>query len=344
MQEPDNISINFILSTARTGSTLLSSMLNMHPEIISTVEEPFAYNLYQRYNKVTTWTDEIIESYCNDFFLFSNGKLELQFGTKDDLKKILKDNQDNLNVVNAIKFTYFAFYPSKDKKNITTIVDKQLHFHFHLEDICKYYPTAKFIVLIRDPRDTVFLKQQYAIKNKINKDIYILAKLWDFIYSNIFKKLKGIDSSRVLITKYEDLVSEPEFELNKICNFLNIKFNDNLLNSHKSIASEFDSKINKLDIEKQKQYIIDIKSLTEKVNAKKIDLWKKELSKKQSDLIWSICGNTATQYNYKIDTSKNIFYSNFLNFNFYSIFLLKTIIIQKLYKLLPLRIKYILKK
>jgi hypothetical protein len=43
MQDIDKISLNFILSTGRTGSTLLSSMLNMHPNVISTSEEPFAY-------------------------------------------------------------------------------------------------------------------------------------------------------------------------------------------------------------------------------------------------------------------------------------------------------------
>jgi hypothetical protein len=46
-----NISLNFILSTGRTGSTLLSSMLNMHPEILSVSEEPFAYNLYPKIQK-----------------------------------------------------------------------------------------------------------------------------------------------------------------------------------------------------------------------------------------------------------------------------------------------------
>lgn len=343
MQNLDNISINFILSTARTGSTLLSSMLNMHSEVISTVEEPFAYNLYQRYYKVNKWSDDTIEKYCDDFYLFSNGKLELQFGSKVDLYNILKTNQAKLNITNAIKLSYLTFFPDKNKDNITTIVDKQLHFHFHLEDIIKYYPSAKFIILIRDPRDTVFLKQQYAIKNNKKKDIYILAKLWDYIYCSIFKKLEKIDKNRFIIIRYEDLVSNPEIELTNICNFLDIRFNENLLNSHKTIQLEFDKKINILDDEAKKKYTIDIKSLTEKINSDKIDLWKTKLSKKESDLIWSICGDTALKYNYQVSTSEKIFYSDLINFSYYSIFLFKTIIIQKLYKLLPIKIKFIIK-
>ena len=124
MQNLDKISLNFILSTGRTGSTLLSSMLNMHPNVISTSEEPFAYNLYSKYHSVSNWNDEMIESFCNDFFLFSEGKLDAQFGSKEDLKDILKKNQSILHGINAIKLAYFAFLTNKNKSEITTIVDK----------------------------------------------------------------------------------------------------------------------------------------------------------------------------------------------------------------------------
>jgi hypothetical protein len=55
-----NIKLNFILATARVGSTLLVSMLNAHQNVISTSEEPFAYNLYPKYSKVKKWTSKVI--------------------------------------------------------------------------------------------------------------------------------------------------------------------------------------------------------------------------------------------------------------------------------------------
>lgn len=244
MQNLDNISINFILSTARTGSTLLSSMLNMHPKIISPVEEQFAYHLFEKYQHVKLWNEETINNYCNDFYLYNNGLLELQFGSRESLETSLIKNKSNLNVTNAIKLTYLNFYPNKNKSNVTTIVDKQLQFHYHITDLNTFYPNSKFIILTRDPRDNVYLKQKFFLKNNRKKDIYILAKSWDFIFSLILRKVKHLNKERILTVKYEDLVFNPETEIKRVCTFLNLEFDNSTLQFHQNISSEFDTKIN----------------------------------------------------------------------------------------------------
>jgi hypothetical protein len=75
----DEISIHFILCTERTGSSLLCLMLNLHPEIISPSEEPFALYLYPNYHKIVTWTDEDIAYYVEDFFLLAEKNMALYF-------------------------------------------------------------------------------------------------------------------------------------------------------------------------------------------------------------------------------------------------------------------------
>src|ERR1039457_7247395 len=130
IQQVKDIKLNFILAIARTGSTLLSSMLNTHPNVISTIEEPFAYNLYPKYKSIEQWTSETIQEFCYDFYLFSEGRLEVQLGTKKDLETILETNQSSLNAEIAIKLAYLCFFPHKDKNEINTVVDKELKFHF----------------------------------------------------------------------------------------------------------------------------------------------------------------------------------------------------------------------
>ncbi len=344
MQELDNISFNFILYTARTGSTLLSSMLNMHSEIISPVEEQFAYNLFEKYKGIKLWNEETISQYCDDFYLYNNGLLELQFGTREQLEATLIENKKNLNTTNAIKLTYLNFYPNKNKDQVTTVVDKQLQYHYHISDLNQFYPKSKFIILTRDPRDNVYLKQKFFLKNNRKKDIYILAKSWDFIFGLILKKIRPLEKERVLFVKYEDLVFKPEIEIKKVCDFLGLKFDESTLQFHQNISSEFDTKINKLDRKTQDHYSNSLKSLTEKINTKKVDIWKKELTSEQSDLIWSICSDTALKYGYESNGSNKISYSNYTYLNYYKVFLLKKIIFQKLYKALPIKVKYILKK
>ena len=48
-QQIERIPIHFILCTERTGSSLLSLMLNISPKVLSPSEEPFALFLYNKY-------------------------------------------------------------------------------------------------------------------------------------------------------------------------------------------------------------------------------------------------------------------------------------------------------
>ena len=114
--EIKNTKLHFILSTERTGSTLLSTMLNMHPNVLSTFEESFAFTLYPKYKNVTNWTSETIKQYCYDFYLFSEGYLEIQFGSKKDFIALLEKNKPDLTCDLVFKLSYFNFFPKSTLK------------------------------------------------------------------------------------------------------------------------------------------------------------------------------------------------------------------------------------
>jgi len=344
MQDLDKISLNFILSTGRTGSTLLSSMLNMHPNVISTSEEPFAYNLYSKYHSVSNWNDEMIESFCNDFFLFSEGKLDAQFGSKEDLKDILKKNQSILHGINAIKLAYFAFLPNKNKSEITTIVDKELAFHLVLDKVAIYYPQSKFIILHRDPRDNILVKIKRTKTKGRGASLFYFAKFWDYTYNSLNDKLKNIESSRYLHIKYEDLVSAPEQTLQNICGFLDINYHSDMLNFNQKFNREMKSDDSKLNKSLKEHIGILHQSLSEQVNTNKVGLWKKELSAHDNNLIWSICGKTAIVNGYSAEGCQNISYFKISYLYDWLQFINKRVIVPKIYNLLPFKLKYFLKK
>lgn len=339
-----NISLNFILSTGRTGSTLLSSMLNMHPEILSVSEEPFAYNLYPKYKNVVNWSDETIEQFCYDFYLFSEGKLEPQFGKKDDIVKILKEHQSILTGEYAIKLAYFAFFPNKDKSQVRAIIDKELKFHHFLNEVADFYPNSKFIVLSRDPRDNVLIKLKRAIKKKKIPSVIFLAKTWNYEYTTLNKKLKSIDSSRYLKVKYEDLVETPDLVLKQITSFLNLPYNDVMLRYDENIKEEV--KKNETNIgDTVKQHLsLFHEGLTQKVNTDKVGIWKTELTEFQNNKIWTICEKTAIENGYSSDGCKPISYLKLRMFKGLIRYYFDKIIIPNIYYALPYSMKYLIKK
>ncbi|MES2515229.1 MAG: sulfotransferase [Bacteroidota bacterium] len=339
-----NISLNFILSTGRTGSTLLSSMLNTHPEILSVSEEPFAYNLYPKYKNVTNWTDTIIDQFCYDFYLFSEGKLEPQFGKKENIIDLLKEHRSILTGENAIKLAYFAFFPNKDKSRVNAIVDKELKFHHFLNEVSGFYPQSKFIVLSRDPRDNVLVKIKRAIKKKKKPSTLFLAKTWNYEYAMLNKKLSRINKDRYMLVKYEDLVKKPEEVLKKITTFLNIPYNEIMLTYDDNIKEEVKRSASDIGHTVKQHLSLFHEGLTQKVNTEKIGLWKKELSEQENNLVWSICEDTALTNGYMADGCKKISCFKIGMLADYARFYVDKILVPTLYYAMPFRLKYFIKK
>lgn len=336
-------SLNFILSTGRTGSTLLSSMLNMHPGIISVSEEPFAYNLYPKYKDVTNWDDATISGFCYDFYLFSEGKLEPQFGKSDDLVKLLTEHKATLTGEMAIKLAYFAFFPNKDKSQVTTIVDKELKFHYFLDDVAAWYPQSKFIILLRDPRDNVLIKLKRAVKKKKRESVLFFAKTWNYEYAKLYEKIKGISPDRYIQVKYEDLVSAPEETLKRISGFLSVDYTPKMMD----YDQKFKEEIKKAELigDTVKQHLsMYHEGLTQKVSTEKVGIWKKELRPEDNNTIWSICEKTALSSGYEAGGCTRVSYINLKNLYDLGRFSFNKVILPNIYYLLPFSLKYMIKK
>lgn len=343
IEEIKNIKLNFILAAARTGSTLLCSMLNAHPEVISTVEEPFSYYLYPKYKGIKNWTSDVIKEFSADFYLFSNEKFEIQYGTQKELESKLETYKSYLNYDIAIRLAYLCFFPNKDKSHITTIADKQLIFHHYVEEVARIYPQSKFIILIRDPRDQVlarFLLE--GRKNAKQKNYLFWAYVWKYTFKPLLNKKTLVGENRFLEVKYEELILNPEKELQRICLFLDIPYNPLMLEYDAQYQQMTeDEKIS--DTYKQ-AFLTRHSGLTQKINVKKIGAWKQGLKPEEANLIWTICGNLAGEIGYEKDElyikSKMGIKDGFTFIYFY----IKRELIHNVYAAVPFYIKYVIKK
>ena len=319
IEQIKSIQIHFVVSTARTGSTLLSSMFNMHPNLLSPVEEPFAFNLYYKYNSIKKWDTTVINEFCYDFYLFSEGVLDAQFGSKNELALLLEEHKEELNYLIAVKIAYLCFCPDRIKNNITMVIDKQLKFHDFIEKVAVFFPESKFVILTRDPRDNALVKMKRIVREGDHENVfdrknnyYHLALDWNREYNLLYSKMKEIGEQRFLQLRYEDLVERPEEELKRVANFLKFEYKSIMLDYHQVIKAKALKIINTENVAKQHFYELH-KSLTEKVNTNKVGLWKSNLRDKDANIVWSICHERAMQMGYmpegcEIDCPKSIAY------------------------------------
>jgi protein-tyrosine sulfotransferase len=96
------------------------------------------------------------------------------------------------------------------------------------------FPQSKFIHMIRDPRDI------YTSIRFNYKETYSLEDVLNSWHTSIVHGLFGeimIGPERFLRLKYESLVTEPQQELRKVCDFLEIPFTNEMLLYYKSKAA-----------------------------------------------------------------------------------------------------------
>ncbi|MGZ3894964.1 MAG: sulfotransferase family protein, partial [Bacteroidia bacterium] len=297
-----NINLSFIVTTARTGSTLLSTMLNSHPNVVSTVEEPFAYSLYPKYSAVKKWTSEIIQEYCDDFYLFSEGRLAMEFGSRKDLVSLLEKHKEDLDMRFVTRLTFLCFFPQKNKENITHVVDKELVLHECIDEVAGFYPKGKFIILYRDPRDNAFTKWRLFEKRKqtAEQNYYKIALDWNYVYGRL-RNAKKKYPEKFFEIKYEDLVDDPENELKKLCAFLGISYDPIMLEYDKIIKHELETPFYQNMDETAKNHFLSIQGgLFIKPDKEKIGYWKKFLSADEANLIWTINGKLAQEVGYTV--------------------------------------------
>lgn len=119
-------------------------------------------------------------------------------------------------------FEYVLGLFNPDKKN--TFLEKTPRHVFFYSKILSYYPTAKFICMIREPKNIVSSRLRRSLKQK--KSVIRLSLLYNKIAAVILN-IKG--KHNVMLVRYEDLTEEKEPSLKKICAFLNIPYDRQFL-------------------------------------------------------------------------------------------------------------------
>jgi len=204
-----------------TGSTLLATILNRHPEIaigpeLSLFNKPIFYhtnyNLFKdgllRYLSIGTstkgwhlyWpTMKSIEHYGWD----SQSLLELSQRSSNS-----KEFSDGL----------FEHYLKINNKNIWG--EKTPSNSYQFDSFLKLYPRARIIHIVRDSRDVVS-----SLKNR-GMNSYYASML--YLYNTAMGLRLNNENSYQQIS-YEDLVDETEDTLANLCNFLKIDYFEEMI-------------------------------------------------------------------------------------------------------------------
>jgi len=149
---------------------------------------------------------------------------------------------------------------------------------------------SKFIHLIRNPLGVVASHKKSAKTN-----LLYYAYRWNFINAKI-ERLKRKTPNSFITVKYEDIVSDSESTLKRICLFLGITYSPDLLNFNEKIKSK---KI-KVGDPTLNSDLTDthLKTLTKPIDSSIGNSWQQVLTSKEIDHITFITDKISQQYGF----------------------------------------------
>jgi hypothetical protein len=299
-----NAPIYFILNIERSGSSMLSAMLNCHEQVLSPSEEPFLLYFYPQYCHKTHWTASDIDLLLDQFWLLAEKNLDLYFAPRNQVKQYLLPHLPQLDFLTLCRLLYAQFLPDKDKTHIDLIIDKQIKYLYYPEKILAILPQAKFIVLTRHYIDIIATWQKRKLGS--TQQTPYIAKIWQIAYHSILPYLQQ-QHPQFMLLRYEDLVRQPQAELERICLFVGKNYQAQMLNFDQKTRHFFDHAEQQTALNPFVQHLKDFHSaLLQPVNSQKIGIGQQALSKEDIYIAQRICENTALQLGYLPQTSPSI--------------------------------------
>ena len=288
----------FIVGAQRSGTTLLSKLLNNHPDIHCMPEANFFIFFLHAFKDKRSFSGSDIELIFEQIYLYSlyHPWVGWEFDLEKTREEFYRDfTEKQISYVELCKAIYEKFkVEGVGKENASILLDKNPIYSLFTEKIKSSIPDAKFILMIRDYRAHVLSRKQSVDFESPN--IAFNALHWKLL-NKIARKFQEENPDRVLAVKYEDLIQNKKNELNKICSFLNISADEDIFENsvkYKADTAGFDIPQNfkkRLD----KKYT----DLDKPINTDRMDSWKTELTKNEILLCDAICGNFAKPLGYK---------------------------------------------
>lgn len=279
------IPVFLIVGKGRSGTTLLSTILDSHPEVASATESRFVLLIWQKYKSMKSWKPENAETFYEDVMKDYNVKYLWEIDKVGFINQ-LKSLPENTQIEDLIKLVYLFRVSSFPKNKIKFIVDKNPVYTIFIPKLKKVFTTAKLIRIVRDPRDNVASHIKHTPKNAS-----FIAYKWSE-YNKLIDNFEEQNPRSFLTLRFEDLITDKASFFSEIEKFTKIQSLLGLEEKRIGYKDQIESKFND---RLKNQHQASLKPL----DVKKVGHFRDKLTDNQIQKIENICFPYAERYAYK---------------------------------------------
>ncbi|WP_287127450.1 sulfotransferase [Candidatus Cyanaurora vandensis] len=268
----------FIVGMPRSGTTLMNSILTAHPEVVIGPETHFLDRWMLRYPQLNMSRPADFRVFWQTF----KDTVEFgQLGIEADRALVRLETMGTLSyqkIFTGVMEEYLALV-QKPRWG-----EKTPDHYRHLGTLLAWYPTARVLWMLRDPRAVVASLAKMSWSGE--KPAVVHAQKWRESM-DLLKQWGG--DERVRLVRYEDLVTNPEGEVQSICSFLDLAFIPAMIEAKQSWGD--------------KRY--NTKSAALKpISQDSLQKWRKELTSNQVAAVEHITRLEMVEYGYTPDTER----------------------------------------
>jgi hypothetical protein len=219
----------------KSGTSLLMTMLDSHPELIVYPEETHYFRRFlpKTQLKGNRKLLDLIESELLHIFHWNTEtphQSQAGFPDRDysmirfeavldAFLRLMSDRSyDEVSILPTVVLSY-GIVAGQINQGSKYWVEKTPYNENYAGQVFRYWPNAKCIHIVRDPRDN------YAsyIRKHPEWGVDIFARSWFKSLKAGWKNQKSFGRSRYLLLRYEDIVQRPETMIAEIVEFLDIR-------------------------------------------------------------------------------------------------------------------------
>lgn len=265
----------------RSGTTLLTMMVGSHPSIAVPLSTTGMW--YNFYNKLSSDysnlnNEQSLRRLVNDILL----QERISYWKSDlDLDRIM--DKCKIGDFSSVIAAFYNEYARQCEKPLWANSDIAHLDNMHVANA--WFPTAKFVHIIRDGRDVALSHKKYPYGAG---NISECARAWRFRVQQNLRMGAMLGSARYKTVYYEDLVQNPEKTIQIICDFLGVQYSNEVLDYAKTVDSR---------VPNHRLWLWpDLKKSPQPSNCYK---WKKSMSQAQRLIFEDIAGPLLKELGYE---------------------------------------------
>src|ERR1017187_2421095 len=285
----------FVAGQAKSGTTLLTALLDNHPELLVLPEE-------------TAYFPTVLTKYgsrgrrAQFDYLTTESRSNVLFGGPSRRGKRDYSDFPRASLLNT--FEHAAFDPAKIDRDLLVLmaesyaatlglpldrikrwVEKTPANRDHVPAILSRFPHAKILVTMRDPRAILAAQIALTARKARNFSVYYVIAHWRAAAKLAKRVLNGEVVG--LVVPYEQLAREPSISMKRVCDYLEIAFDsETVLTPTKAGLSWSGNSASQADFSQ--------------ISAEPINRWERELSEDEIGWVEWHCRDLMSEFGYEL--------------------------------------------